>query len=158
MNHYDERLREACEGLLKYVYEKHGATKDTLTCPHMKKIADILAHPSPVAPQGPTEVLVEALEKLARLGNGDRYGNSDGNIIAQEALSRYKAEKEEPLAVVAEKAGAGVSYGFHPEKKIRRVRLILNGVVMEEFVAPTYPEAEAKARAYLNGLPDKGGE
>jgi hypothetical protein len=28
----------------------------------------------------------EALEKLARLGNGDRYGNSDGNVIAQQAL------------------------------------------------------------------------
>lgn len=28
----------------------------------------------------------EALEKLARLGNGDRYGNSTGNTIAQKAL------------------------------------------------------------------------
>ena len=28
----------------------------------------------------------EALEKLARLGNGKEYGNSDGNIIAQQAL------------------------------------------------------------------------
>lgn len=29
----------------------------------------------------------EALEKLARLGNGDSYGNSDGNCIAQAALA-----------------------------------------------------------------------
>lgn len=29
----------------------------------------------------------EALEKLARLGNGDNYGNSHGNRIAIEALS-----------------------------------------------------------------------
>ena len=28
----------------------------------------------------------EALEKLARLGNGKEYGNSDGNVIAQQAL------------------------------------------------------------------------
>lgn len=28
----------------------------------------------------------EALEKLARLGNGEFYGNSDGNVIAQFAL------------------------------------------------------------------------
>lgn len=36
---------------------------------------------------------VEALEKLARLGNGDRYGNSDGNIIAQEALAKLEEGK-----------------------------------------------------------------
>lgn len=30
--------------------------------------------------------LKEVLEKLARLGNGDRYGNSDGNMIARAAL------------------------------------------------------------------------
>ena len=30
--------------------------------------------------------LMEALGKLARLGNGDRYGSSKGNIIAQAAL------------------------------------------------------------------------
>lgn len=29
-----------------------------------------------------------ALEKLAKLGNGDQYGNSDGNVIAYTALSR----------------------------------------------------------------------
>jgi hypothetical protein len=28
----------------------------------------------------------EALENLARLGNGEHYGNSDGNVIAQKAL------------------------------------------------------------------------
>jgi hypothetical protein len=28
----------------------------------------------------------EALEKLARLGNGNLYGNSEGNVIAQRAL------------------------------------------------------------------------
>ena len=30
--------------------------------------------------------LREALERLARLGNGDKYGNSEGNVIAQDAL------------------------------------------------------------------------
>ena len=33
---------------------------------------------------------VEALEKLARLGNGDRYGNSDGNMIARTTLAELK--------------------------------------------------------------------
>ena len=46
----------------------------------------------PMPAQDVTE-LVEALEKLARLGNGDRYGNSDGNMIAREALSKYKGAK-----------------------------------------------------------------
>lgn len=32
--------------------------------------------------------LREALEKLARLGNGERYGNSDGNMIARDVLER----------------------------------------------------------------------
>ena len=37
--------------------------------------------------------LVEALEKLARLGNGEHYGNSDGNMLARTALSKYKGAK-----------------------------------------------------------------
>lgn len=37
--------------------------------------------------------LVAALEKLARLGNGEHYGNSDGNMIARDALSKYKGAK-----------------------------------------------------------------
>ena len=36
---------------------------------------------------------VEAFEKLARLGNGDRYGNSDGNMIARTALAEIEGEK-----------------------------------------------------------------
>ena len=32
--------------------------------------------------------LVEALQKLAKLGNGDQYGNSNGNVIAQDALRK----------------------------------------------------------------------
>jgi hypothetical protein len=32
--------------------------------------------------------LLEALEKLARLGNGEHYGNSDGNMIARAAIAK----------------------------------------------------------------------
>jgi hypothetical protein len=32
--------------------------------------------------------LLEALKKLACLGNGDKYGNSDGNCIAIEAIKK----------------------------------------------------------------------
>jgi hypothetical protein len=36
--------------------------------------------------------LVEALEQLARLGSGDQYGNSEGNLIARAALAKAKGE------------------------------------------------------------------
>ena len=35
-----------------------------------------------------SKLLREALEVLAKLGNGDRYGNSEGNVIAQQALAQ----------------------------------------------------------------------
>jgi hypothetical protein len=34
--------------------------------------------------------LVESLEQLARLGNGGRYGNSEGNSIAQQAIAKWR--------------------------------------------------------------------
>ena len=36
------------------------------------------------------EEMARALEVLAKLGNGDRYGNSIGNTIALEALQKYR--------------------------------------------------------------------
>jgi len=36
--------------------------------------------------------LVEALEQLAMLGNGDYYGNSVGNEIARAALAKLEEE------------------------------------------------------------------
>ena len=38
---------------------------------------------------------VEGFEKLARLGNGDRYGNSDGNVIAQRYIAELTGGKDE---------------------------------------------------------------
>ena len=38
---------------------------------------------------------VGALEKLARLGNGDHYGNSDGNMIARATLAELKGQDDE---------------------------------------------------------------
>lgn len=37
--------------------------------------------------------LLEALEKLARLGNGDQYGNSEGNMIARAAIAKATGEQ-----------------------------------------------------------------
>jgi hypothetical protein len=36
--------------------------------------------------------LLAALEKLARLGNGETYGNSDGNMIARTAIAKGEAK------------------------------------------------------------------
>ena len=38
------------------------------------------------------QALVAALQKLACLGNGDQYGNSDGNCIAQAALAKAQGD------------------------------------------------------------------
>jgi len=38
--------------------------------------------------------LLAALDKLARLGNGDRYGNSIGNTIAQEAIAKATGKQQ----------------------------------------------------------------
>ena len=37
--------------------------------------------------------LLEALQKLAKLGNGDRYGNSDGNMIARAAIAKAEGQQ-----------------------------------------------------------------
>jgi hypothetical protein len=36
--------------------------------------------------------LLAALEQLARLGNGDHYGNSEGNMIARAAIAKGEAK------------------------------------------------------------------
>lgn len=38
--------------------------------------------------------LLGALEKLARLGNGEHYGNSVGNMIARAAIAKATGETE----------------------------------------------------------------
>ncbi len=38
---------------------------------------------------------VEGFEDLARLGNGDRYGNSLGNLIAQEYIAEITGGKDD---------------------------------------------------------------
>ena len=38
--------------------------------------------------------LLETLEKLARLGNGERYGNSEGNVIARTAIAKAEGEQK----------------------------------------------------------------
>ena len=40
------------------------------------------------------EKAVEGFEELARLGNGDRYGNSFGNLIAQRYIAELTGGKD----------------------------------------------------------------
>ena len=46
------------------------------------------------AAQASEDELLNALETLACLGNGNCYGNSHGNVIAQQAIATHKARKE----------------------------------------------------------------
>lgn len=41
------------------------------------------------------EIALEALEKLARLGNGDRYGSHKGTCDRRNALAELKGETDE---------------------------------------------------------------
>jgi hypothetical protein len=58
--------------------------------------ADLRPDPNayPAPQPAPVQHLIDALEKLARLGNADHYGNSVGNDIAQRALADYKFKGE----------------------------------------------------------------
>ena len=40
--------------------------------------------------------VLDALEKLSKLGNGDHDGNSEGNVIAQEARNKLRAHLAKP--------------------------------------------------------------
>jgi len=65
--------------------------------------------------------LREVLERLAKLGNGDRYGNSEGNDIARQALSTpttyddlmawHNDQLGEPVAITKQN-GLILKFGF----------------------------------------------
>lgn len=40
------------------------------------------------------EIYLSALKEIACLGNGDKYGNSDGNVIAQKAIAKASASTD----------------------------------------------------------------
>jgi hypothetical protein len=53
--------------------------------------ADVLKKRIDALNESNTELLA-ALEKLARVGNGDHYGNSEGNMIARAAIAKGEAK------------------------------------------------------------------
>lgn len=76
------RLEDGCRGTPVVGVDYAGAGN----FPTLKYIAE--ANPDTIAALlAERDRLRDALEKLARLGNGDRYGNSDGNMIARDALA-----------------------------------------------------------------------
>lgn len=52
---------------------------------HVKLLEEALAKA-----EADKAVMMDALDKLARLGNGDNYGSSYGNFIAQSALAKVR--------------------------------------------------------------------
>ena len=81
----------AADEPVMFAYEySDGSWHDASSTEHSAGMKPLFTRPMPA--QDVTE-LAEALEKLARLGNGEHYGNSDGNMIARDALSKYKGAK-----------------------------------------------------------------
>lgn len=74
------------EDIKKVLERESGDDGDGIRIVNVCEIESALSRYRPVD----DSALVEALEKLARLGNGSEYGNSEGNRIAQEALARHK--------------------------------------------------------------------
>ena len=98
--------RDALEKIAKYAPQVNCAARTELERAGLIAVHALIAFSAPqfrhargtqtasnAAPAAPAADagLVEALEKLARLGNGDKYGNSDGNLIAQAALAAHRA-------------------------------------------------------------------
>jgi hypothetical protein len=77
-----QRLADYLEGTSETNAQKYGTDWDNI-----HEAADELRRLDALNAE-----LVEALEKLARLGNGDSYGNSIGNDIAIAALAKAKEQ------------------------------------------------------------------
>jgi len=82
---------------LRYGASREASGKSALWDPIMSEAADALEQAKETEAINDSEArlankrieeLEAALETLARLGNGNKYGNSDGNIIAQKALAK----------------------------------------------------------------------
>ena len=58
--------------------------------------------------EGTEGILVEALERLARLGNEPHVGNSDGNMIARYALDEYRRLRLNAAEKATAPAGCGL--------------------------------------------------
>lgn len=59
---------------------------------HDLRDANIKLHAQNAKLQTDCAVMWSALERLAKLGNGDQYGNSEGNIISRDALRRWESK------------------------------------------------------------------
>jgi hypothetical protein len=73
----------------------------------LKAIAALTAEQPQKVDDSSITNLVDALEKLSKLGNGDKPGNSEGNRIAQQALEQYRLAEQTPepnRAVVSRRA------------------------------------------------------
>lgn len=101
-------LTETIRRVRKAVDDRPTAVQATLNIETVKTLLDA------------AERYENALKKLACLGNGDRYGNSIGNVIAQEALApqtdtaahKFQDQADEALDAIATRKdaqGAAVS-------------------------------------------------
>lgn len=86
-------MREAHNAVLVVALEQIADLSLSLIDDPNNDISRVIASTLKQAPSDSAErvqKLVEALDKLARLGMGDVYGNSIGNVIAQDALRAWR--------------------------------------------------------------------
>ena len=87
-----EELRKWMDGFQTVIDHFKDEEKETycfFTKKDVEEFNKIISKFTTVKPVDTEKDFRETLEKLARLGNGTEYGNSDGNVIAQEALARH---------------------------------------------------------------------
>ncbi len=69
---------------------QHAADKLTQLRKENEELKEQLSEPPSDSLKEFLKPVVEALEKLSRLGNEPHLGNSNGNVIAQEAIAHLK--------------------------------------------------------------------
>lgn len=91
----EELAKDLCEmedalGFKQDQHDKDGAFVPTKV-PWLERVRDLIAAESERDDlRSALKECVEALDKLARLGNEPALGNSIGNVIAQQALTKAK--------------------------------------------------------------------
>ena len=84
----DDALVTACAAELRRLHAENQRMASELARP-MSSEATLVLHDN-TRLRKINKQLLEALENLARLGNGEHYGNSDGNMIARAAIEAAK--------------------------------------------------------------------
>ena len=101
------------------------------------------------------KLALETLEKLARLGNGDTYGNSIGNVIAHAAIQQIEREPDDSDMNQVHDANAQAKYKtWKPEQEPVAWLKVVNDWSCMSVLAIAYPN-EPKAKPVYTSPPKR---